>query len=56
MKKYMQPEVAIIDMETITVVACSPSDGSTVDFQGSESETMDLSRNRGAAWSDYEDL
>jgi hypothetical protein len=55
MKKYIQPSMDVIEMETIGVVATS-SDPSAVSLFEEESEIQLQSRNRGAAWSDYEDL
>jgi hypothetical protein len=54
MKKYIQPSMDVIEMETIGVVATS-SDPSAVSIFEEESSDIQLqSRNRGAAWSDYE--
>jgi hypothetical protein len=55
MKKYIQPSMDVIEMETIGVVATS-GEASAVSLFDEESDTQLQSRNRGAAWSDYEDL
>jgi hypothetical protein len=52
MKKYIAPQMVILEMETTTVIAAS-GDGK----MGVYDQTSDLqleSRNRGEAWSDYE--
>jgi hypothetical protein len=50
MKKYIEPAVEVIEMEMSEVVATS-----TFSVNSDESTTIQLeSRNRGAAWTDYE--
>jgi hypothetical protein len=52
MKKYIKPSVEVIEMETAMVIAESPTLSQQGDF--SEGQSVLESRNRGAAWTDYE--
>lgn len=52
MKKYIKPSVEVIEMETAQVIA--NSDGTTFSLSETETSSVYESRNRGAAWADYE--
>jgi hypothetical protein len=53
MKKYIKPSVEVIEMETAQVIA--DSDGrNTMSLSDTETTSVYESRNRGAAWTDYE--
>jgi hypothetical protein len=51
MKKYIKPSVEVIEMETAQVIADSL--GQAGDFNSDDMKVLE-SRNRGAAWADYE--
>jgi hypothetical protein len=52
MKKYLAPQMVILEMETTTVIAAS--DGQIGVYSDQSSDLQLESRNRGEAWSDYE--
>jgi hypothetical protein len=51
MKTYIKPTVEVIEMESAAVVAASL--GQQGDFNSDDMKVLE-SRNRGAAWTDYE--
>jgi hypothetical protein len=53
MKKYIKPSVEVIEMETAQVIANSGELSQQGDFNSNDMKVLE-SRNRGAAWSDYE--
>jgi hypothetical protein len=50
MKKYIAPQMTILEMETTTVIAAS----NEMKVYDQTSELQLEGRNRGEAWSDYE--
>jgi hypothetical protein len=55
MKKYIQPSIEVVDLETSGIM--TGSDGSTLNiYKNQESDVQLQGRKRGDAWSEYEGL